>query len=91
MGIQTGKLNLDPKLQYDIVVAALDLVGSVPRNVHNRVERAVRLGTNTSRPTVEPSTLTALVDVLNRVQPGMNLGDDVIARSDAQRAARRAR
>lgn len=67
MADQKKTLELDPELQHEIVVAALNLVVGVSKSVHKRIERQGDLSSN---PGVRPRHLIALRKALDKIPPG---------------------
>jgi hypothetical protein len=63
-------LNLDPELVYEIVIAALDVIGSVSLGVHQRIQRDHERGRASASPTVRANSLRRLRDVLNKIDVG---------------------
>lgn len=63
----TKTLELSPELQFELAVAALELVAGVSMGVHKRIERE---GNLSSKPGVRPNDLVRLREVLNKIPPG---------------------
>lgn len=81
------RIVLDPELAYEIVIAALDVVGSVSLGVHKRVDQAYDRNEATSYPGVSPKHLVELRRALNKIGSG-GIADKVIAEEDAARRER---
>ena len=83
-----GKINLDPALAYEIVVKALDVIGSASPSVHRRIERAYDTSTPTSYPVVSAWAVVELRRALNKIPPG-DLAEGVIEAEDQRRRERK--
>ena len=74
---------------YRLMVAALEVAGSVSPGVHKRIRRASERGEGTSSPVVDPHRLVELVGALESIL-GVDAVQKVITETHAQsRAARR--
>ena len=85
----TKTYELTPEQAYQLMIAALDVVGGISGGVHARIRRAVDTGKGTSYPTVPYERIVRLVDTLNTISPG--IADRVIMQEEAQRIESKAR
>lgn len=64
-------IDITPEQAYALMVAALDVVGSVSRAVHTRIARDVDAGRGGASPSVRARDLVALRRTLDVIRPGI--------------------
>jgi hypothetical protein len=62
--------NVTPEQAYQLVTAALDVIGAMTPATYRRIAQATADGTGTPRPLISGALLVALIGALDDVLPG---------------------